>query len=173
MNIAIISFSYSGNNEALAKSVANKLNARHIKIATTKPVNMGRLILDMMFGITPKVKPNPEIVQQYDLVLFFSPVWMGMTASPLRAYLNYLRHNPIRYGFLSISGGADGGNTKLEKELRKRTGKEPCIVLDQHISETLQSKAQITRKDTSEYKLSQTDVEKLAKYTLVEINKIL
>lgn len=173
MNIAMISFSYSGNNEALAESVANKLNAKHIKITTTKQFNMGRLLLDMMFGITPKVNPNPEIVKQYDFVLFFSPVWMGRTASPLRAYLKYLRHKPIRYGFLSISGGADGGNPKLEKELQKRTGKEPAIVFDQHISEVLHSNTQITKKDSSAYKLSHTDVEKLAVLALIEINKIL
>ncbi len=133
MNIAIISYSYTGNNTALAECVARDLSAKHIKVSVPQPFTMGTIVMDMLFSRIPKVTPPPEILGQYDLVLLFGPVWMGHAASPLRAYLKYLKQKSLPYGFLSISGGADGGNPKLPAELLKRTGRAPAILLDLHI----------------------------------------
>lgn len=70
MNIAVLSYSFTGNNEALAESVAKKLSGEHIRITTLKPFKMSTLIMDMIFARVPKVQPFPDILQKYDLVLF-------------------------------------------------------------------------------------------------------
>ena len=173
MNIAIVSYSYTGNNDMLASYVAKELKATHIKISTQKPMVMGTIIMDMMFSRTPKVQPSPEVLKSYDLVLFFAPVWMGHVASPLRAYLRYSKSNPQKYGFLSISGGADSENTKLHGELQKRTGTKPVIVLDQHIKDLLTLNSEATRNDTSAYRISEADAKKLSSVAIKEINKLL
>jgi hypothetical protein len=173
MKTIIISYSYTGNNEALAESVAKDLSAKHYKVTTSKPLSMMTILLDMMFSRMPKVDPLPEIIKEYDLVLLFGPIWMGKTASPLRAYLSTLKRNPRPYGFFSISGGADGGNPKLAQELLKRTGKSPVILLDQHLSELLPASSQITRKETSSYKINEADLKRLTKHTLDAIKKII
>ena len=109
MNIAVISYSYSGNNEALAESVAKELSAEHIKVVLQKPIKKVITILfGFIFNSSPEVQPPPEIIKKYDFVLFFAPVWMGHVAYPLRRYLNHLKKNPKPYGFLSISGGSMG-----------------------------------------------------------------
>lgn len=172
MNIAVISYSYTGNNGALADNVANELSAEHIKILEAKSRTTGSIILDMIFARTPKVEPAPDIMSQYDLILFFAPVWMGQAASPLRAYLKHLKAFPKRYGFLSISGGADGGNPKLAAELRKRTGAEPDILLDLHIADLLASNPKPERKDTTAYKINDSDIERLINLTVKEIRGI-
>ena len=169
MKIAVLSYSFTGNNEILAESVAKELSAKHIKISPKKTLKMGGIILDMLFFRTPKVEPSPDILKQYDFILFFAPIWMGQVASPLRAYFNELKQHPKQYGFLSISGGADGGNPKLSKELLKRTGKQPMILVDQHISDLFSSNNTTTRKDTSAYKINEADVKKL---TTIAIDKI-
>lgn len=173
MKAIIISYSYTGNNEALAEAVAKELSLKHYKVTTSKPMSMRAIILDMMFSRIPKVDPLPSITGEYDFVLFFGPVWMGQTASPLRAYLNNLKRNPKPYGFISISGGADGGNPKLAQELLKRTGSQPVILLDQHLSEILPVSSQVTRKETSSYKINEADLKQLTKNTLEIVNRVL
>ena len=173
MNIVIISYSYTGNNTALADCMARDLSAKHIKVSVPQPFTMGTIVMDMLFSRIPKVTPPPEILGQYDLILLFGPVWMGHVASPLRAYLKYLNQKQVPYGFLSISGGADGGNPKLSAELLKRTGRTPAILLDQHIAELISTDTRADRKETSEYKIKDADIKLLSKQAISHINKIL
>ena len=170
MNIAIVSYSYTGNNDMFAACVARDLLATHIKITTQKPLTMRNIILDIIFTRTPKVQPYPNSLKQYDLVLFFAPIWMGHIASPLRAYLHYLKSNPQAYGFFSISGGAAGENPKLFAELLKRTGIKPVIVLDLHIKDLIPQNLNPTRNDTSAYKISETEASLLSSAAIKEIN---
>ncbi|SHO53014.1 flavodoxin family protein [Anaerocolumna xylanovorans] len=161
MRTAVISYSYTGNNKALACSVAKELSADHIEISVSKARTMQSIIWDMIFGRMPKVEPSPDIITTYDRVLFFAPVWMGHIASPLRPYLHYLKKHPNRYGFISISGGADGTNPKLKDDLKKRTGAEPIALLDLHIADLLSSSQKPARKDTSSYQLKEKDLKQL------------
>ncbi len=173
MKIIVVSYSYTGNNEILAEGVARQLSAKHIKITVQKPMTIGTIIMDMVFARTPRVHPSPDILRQYDLVLFFGPVWIGQLASPLRGFLNYLKNNPRQYGFLSISGGADGSNPKLSSELFKRTGIQTVIMLDQHIKDLLPQNPKPSRKDTSGYRLSESEQKRLSDIAVGEINKII
>lgn len=172
-NLAVLSYSYTGNNEALAERVAKELSAKYIKILVQKPFKMSTLLLDMIFARKPQVSPTPKSLHQYDLILFVGPVWMGHVASPLRTYLKYIKQNPKPYGFLSISGGADKGNPKLSNELFKRTGVLPVILVDQHIANLFSSDASVTRQDTSAYKINESDVKKLTDIAIERIKSIL
>ncbi|MDF2536881.1 MAG: hypothetical protein K0R18_3043 [Bacillales bacterium] len=106
MKIVVISYSFTGNNEALASSVAEEFAVEHIKIKETKQRTGGSIILDIIFNRTPKVQPTVDSLENVDLILFFGPIWMGQVATPLRAYLKHLKTNPCKYAFISISGGA-------------------------------------------------------------------
>lgn len=161
MKIAVISYSLTGNNEALAKSIAEEFAVEHIKITEPKPRTMGSIILDVIFNRTPQVQPIPDRLENYDLILFFGPIWMGQVATPLRAYLKRLKTNLCRYAFISISGGADGENQKLAGELKKRVGKEPIALIDLHIADLLPSDPKPVRKDTSAYRINNEDIKKL------------
>jgi hypothetical protein len=161
MKIAVISYSLTGNNEALAKSIAEEFTVEHIKITEPKPRNMVKIILDLIFNRTPQVEPLPDRLKNYDLILLLGPVWMGKVATPLRPYLRYIKSNLCRYTYISISGGAIGANPKLAGELHKRAGREPIAVIDLHIADLLPSDQKPTLKDTSAYRLSSGDVKKL------------
>ncbi len=161
MKMVVISYSFTGNNEALAERIAKEFKVEHIKIKEPKPRTNGAIAKDMLFNRTPQVQPTPERLENYDLILFLGPVWMGHVASPLRAYLKYLKTNPHRYAFISISGGADGPNLKLADELKKRVGKEPIALIDLHIADLLPSDPKPTRKDTSAYRLNDEDIRSL------------
>jgi hypothetical protein len=161
MKIVVISYSFTGNNEALASSVAEEFAVEHIKIKETKQRTGGSIILDIIFNRTPKVQPTVDSLENVDLILFFGPIWMGQVATPLRAYLKHLKTNPCKYAFISISGGADGVNPKIAGELKKRVGREPIALVDGHISDLLPPEPKPDRKITSAYRINNEDVKKL------------
>ncbi len=53
MQTIVISYSLTGNNDALATSIATELVAKHIKIIESKPRTNGTIALDMLFNRTP------------------------------------------------------------------------------------------------------------------------
>lgn len=161
MNTVVISYSLTGNNDALAKSLAKELSAKHIIITEPKPRTMGTIMLDMMFNRAPKTQPTPQSLEKYDRILFVGPVWMGQAASPFRAYFKYLKAHPHAYAFASISGGALNPNPKLADDLKKRTGAEPVALVDLHIADLLPAEPKPTAKDTSAYRLNDSDNQKL------------
>ena len=163
MRITVFSYSLTGNNEALAASIASEFEAEHVKINKSKQRNMSTIVLDILFNRTPQVHPMADKVGDNDMVIFVGPVWMGHVATPFRAYLKFLKTRPARYAFISISGGALGPNTKLADELKKRAGKEPSALIDLHIADLLPTDSKPTRKDTSEYRINDKDVKRLTR----------
>jgi len=161
MKTMVISYSLSGNNGDLAASLAAALEAEHVRIAEPKPRTMGTIVLDMTFNRTPKIMMPVEKIEEYDLVLFVGPVWMGQIATPFRACFKQLGHRVGKYAFISISGGADGPNPKLANELEKRLGKEPVCLIDLHIADLLPSEPKPARKDTMAYRVTERDVKHL------------
>lgn len=162
MNIAVVSYSLTGNNGALAAAVAKELSAVHIKISEEKPRKMSTIILDMLFNRTPRVRPLPSELEKYEGILFIAPVWMGKAASPLRAYFKHLKAHPQPYAFASISGGALNTNPKLAEDLEKRAGAKPMAFVDLHIADLLPPEPKPMMKDTSAYRLSDAETLKLA-----------
>lgn len=161
MKTIVISYSLTGNNEALASSVAEELRAERIRITEPKPRTTGTIFLDLIFKRTPKIQQMPERLKNHDLVLFFGPVWIGQVATPLHAYLKQLEKNPCKYAFISICGGVAGPNPKLADELKNRTGREPAAVIDLRIASLLPPGLKPTMKTTSAYRLSNEDIKKL------------
>lgn len=160
MKTLIISYSLTGNNDALANGIAEQLSAEHIRVTEKKPRKNGTIFADLIFKRYPKVQPEPGDMKGYDIILFIGPVWIGETATPLRPYIERLKSNACRYAFVSISGGADGPNVKLPAELEKRTGRKPAALVDMHIADLLPM-AKPTRKDTGVYRINDADIKKL------------
>lgn len=162
MKVLVVSYSLTGNNEAIAKRVASQLAADHVRITETKERTMGAIAADMMFNRTPRIDQGLDELEGADLVVIVGPVWMGHVAAPLRACLKRLKGRLGRYAFCSISGGADGPNPKLADDLRKRVGRAPAAVVDLHIADLLPLDPRPTRQETQNYRLSEGDVEVLA-----------
>ncbi len=161
MKIAVISYSFTGNNEALAKSIAAEFAAEHIRITESRQRTTGTIILDILFNRTPQVSPTVDKVTDKDLIIFVGPVWMGQAATPFRTYFKHLKAWPGRYAFISISGGAIGTNPKLAGDLKKRAGREPAALIDLHIADLLPHDPKPAMKDTSAYRINENDLKKL------------
>ena len=162
MNIAIVSYSLTGNNERLAKSIAESLAATHLILQTKRPVNYGTITADLIFQRKPAVMLLNHELASYDAILFVAPVWMGQVAFPLRRCLDWMKADSRPYGFLSISGGAMGDNPNLEAELTRRAGRKPGLLLDQHIAQLLPGDTPPTSKETSAYQLTPSDCARIS-----------
>ncbi len=163
MKLVVVSYSHTGNNNALAEKIADRLDARHVRITESKKRSIGRIALDMLFNRAPRTELSGELFTDVNEVpIFVAPVWMGKAASPLRRTFSQVRGKIGDYSFVSISGGADGPNTDLEADLVARLGKSPATVVDLHIANLLPPEPAPARKDTMHYRLSQTEIDELA-----------
>lgn len=161
MKTVVISYSLTGNNDALATGIATAFAAEHVRITESGKRTMATIFFDVLFNRTPQVNPVVDKVGANDQVIFVGPVWMGCVATPLRAYFKRLQGRPGKYAFVSISGGAEGANPKLAGELSKRMGKEPAALIDMHIADLLPANPKPERKDTMNYRLKDSDVKTL------------
>jgi hypothetical protein len=162
----VISYSLTGNNEALAASLAGAFDAEHLRVVESGRRTMATIVVDMMFNRTPRVQVDQEEMDKYDLVLFVGPVWMGHIATPLRACFKELQSRIRSYAFISICGGADGPNPGLAAELRRRVNGDPVSVLELHIADLLPPEPKPKRKDTMAYRLTESDVRSLTEAVL-------
>ncbi|EHQ24208.1 flavodoxin family protein [Mucilaginibacter paludis] len=172
MKITVISYSLTGNNQALASSLATELSAKLIKITEFKTRTTTTIMLDVLFDRTPQVSPKADALGKNDLVVFVGPVWMGHVATPLRAYLNYIKAKPSPYAFVSISGGSDGANPKLAGELKKRTGQTPVALIDLHVADLLSAGPKRDRDSISAYRLTNGDVKQFTDTILGDLWKV-
>jgi hypothetical protein len=174
MKTMVISYSLSGNNEELAKSLAAALGAEHVRVKETRRRTTGTTIADMLFNRRPRVTfpASPSSVERFDLVIFVGPVWMGHVATPFRSCFHEIGPKIGKYAYISICGGADGPNPELAEELAKRLAKRPLLVLDLHIADLLPQEPRPRRQDTSSYRLNEGDVVRLTASAMAEIAKL-
>jgi len=172
MKTTVISYSLTGNNEWLAKSLAGSLGAEHVSITEPGKRSMGTIFLDNLFKRTPKVAVPAVKPEVHGLVVFVGPVWMGQVASPLRACFREFGPKLGKYTFVSICGGADGPNPKLAAELTKRLGKEPSAIVELHKADFLPPEPKPTRNDTMKYRVSEEQIRQLTDKAVSSLRKI-
>ncbi len=172
MKTCVVSYSLTGNNEALAHGIAEALQAKHVRITETRRRTEARIMIDLILNRTPRILLPLDTVESYDLVLFVGPVWIGQVATPFRACFQRLRSRIRKYAFVSIAGGADGPNPGIAGELAKRLGAEPAFVADLHIADLLPPEPKPQRKDTSAYRLTPRDVQGLTDRALQALSGV-
>lgn len=135
MKNLIVYYSFSQNNEKLARYLVAKLHCEAMPIETVRTRSGLSIFLDIFLGRRPALKPLNRSLGVYDHVIFVAPIWAGRIASPLRSLLNRERSMLGRYSFISLCGGAPGQKEKIEKELVSLVGKKPSGHLELPLSE--------------------------------------
>lgn len=155
MKTLIVYYSFSGNNELLAKELQTKVNCDMIKIHELKERNGLTILLDILFCRTPEVVKPKISLAQYERVIFLAPIWAGKIANPMRAFIQMEKGSIHAYSFISLCG--DGGNKRVSLELTRIAGKRPLVVFELRISDLLKMKNK--RKFTSSYRVTEGDLE--------------
>lgn len=173
MKPTLISYSFTGNNDAVATCVAARLGAEHIRLTEPRKRTLFRIGLDIIFNRMPRVQPLAATLNPQSIVLFMGPVWMGRVATPLRSYFKHFKGMPGDYVYVAISGGAEDGNPLLSAELTRRLGKPPAAVIDLHVADLMPPDIKIDAKGMMAYRLSETDVKNLTHKIVAGLEDIL
>jgi multimeric flavodoxin WrbA len=173
MDAIVVSYSLTGNNEALAARVVETLGADHVRITESKRRTMFTIVLDVLFKRTPKVSVPVADVGVYDLVIFVGPVWMGQVASPFRTCFEQFSSELGAYAFLSVCGGADGSNIEIAGDLTQRLGKAPACLVELHLANLLPPDPAPTRKDTMAYRINADEADRLAEVAVAKLRETL
>lgn len=170
MKTFIISYSFTGNNDKLANSIAESINADFVQLKEKRKRTYLTILLDVIFNRTPKIQEPKKTFEQYEHIIFIAPIWFGKIASPLRTFFEYLKKTNKKYSFISLSSGADGVNPNLEKELIHRTGIKPQTVINQLIKEMLPVNPKPSRKEINTYKISEDEANEVVKEIITKLN---
>jgi menaquinone-dependent protoporphyrinogen IX oxidase len=83
--------------------------------------------MDVAFGQLPELEPSRHRPEDYDLVVFGSPVWFGSLSSPVRTYL--LRHYDDLEEVAFFCTCASGGGERVLRQMADLCRKEPAATL--------------------------------------------
>jgi len=170
MKTLVISYSHSGNNKKLASGIADALGATHLALNEKGKRTVMKTVLDVILNRTPGYTFQMDQVEHYTKLIFVAPVWLGTVASPFRGLFRDLAGLQKDYAFVSLSAGADGENPGLEKELTRRLGKAPDVVINPLIRDLLPPELNPSRKDLDAYKLNDEDARLIIPAVLKELD---
>ncbi len=160
MKTLIVYYSFTRNNELLAKAIQARLNCDILKIEEVTKRNGFKILLDLMLNRKPRIKPHPYSISSYEQCIFVAPIWAGEIASPLKTFLLQEKDHINCYSFISVCGGAPQQKEKLVKSLVKLLEQEPGLVQELWINDLLPEEKKDTIKYTSGYRIQSKDLEK-------------
>lgn len=125
MKRLVVYYSLSGNTEEAAKKIAEKLNADLLKLETKKrmPKSFAAQILvgggQVMMNRIPELMPYETNIDDYDDIVFGSPIWNSKGVPAVNAFLkdeNAAKKVTALF-FLSAGGDTKKGLDALTKKL--------------------------------------------------------
>lgn len=161
MKTLIVYFSFSGNNEVLAKELQSILHCDIFPIIELRGRVGISIFLDILFKRSPPIEKTEIALNQYDHIILVAPIWAGRIANPLKTFLKQEKENIRAYSFITLCGV--GGNVKLRDELSRLTGQKPVSLKELPINELLPVEKKDKIKYTSGYKVQLQDVKAFRK----------
>ena len=158
MKTLIVYYSFTNNNDLLARDIQEKLACDMVKIEEEKKRSGFTIFMDILFKRKPKIKQLHVFINDYDNFIFIAPIWAGRIASPLRSFLLMERANIDHYSFITVCGGMPGQKEKITSELTKLVQKAPQNVTELWINDLLPKDKKDTVKYTTAYRLKKTDL---------------
>lgn len=156
MNVIVVYYSYTGNNEALAKELQRRLACSIWKIEEVHRRRGLTIFLDILFRRHPQVHKPAIQLSRFHYVILVAPVWAGKIATPLKSFLELESDNINKFSFITICGGA--GNTQLASELEHLLYKKPLLVAELSVNELLPPEKRDKVQYTSGYRLQEGDL---------------
>ncbi|MBQ4369525.1 MAG: flavodoxin family protein [Oscillospiraceae bacterium] len=127
MKTAVVYYSMSGNTEMAAQMIAERLGADLIRISPQKayPDSGFKKFLwggkSAVMGDTPALEPYSFDAENYERIIFGTPVWAGSFAPPLRTFIkeNSAGLSGKRFALVACCSGGAG---KISKKLQDALG---------------------------------------------------
>ena len=158
MKNLIVYYSFTQNNEKLAKYLQQHLGCDIVKIETLRKRTGFSILLDLMFNRQPKIKTVPYYLRDYDHIIFIAPIWAGKIAMPLKTFLANETNNIKQYSFVTLCGGGNAAQKeKLQRQLKQITGKSPDNAVELWVNDLLPTNQRDTIKYVTGYRIDPTE----------------
>lgn len=127
----VVYYSRTGVTRKAAAAIAEALGADLEELAERKSraglLGYARSAMDVAFGRLPELEPSSHRPEDYDLVVFGSPVWFASLSSPVRTYL--LRYYDDLEEVAFFCTCASGGGERVLRQMADLCRKEPAANL--------------------------------------------
>ncbi|WP_074410176.1 flavodoxin family protein [Aquimarina megaterium] len=159
MKTLIVYFSFSGNNELLAKDLAKDLGADLLQITESKKRGMFGIMLNMLFNRFPKINELDILWNDYRHVILIAPIWNYIIAHPMKTFIKKNKEYLKNYSFITLCSGRDTQKEKIAAQLEKLAGHEPKAIIE------FETRTFITREQESKgaYKVTKEDLTRFKK----------
>lgn len=144
--VAIIYYTMTGNTEYVANKISQNINADLIKIVPKKEYpNSGFKKFfwggkSAVMGDTPPLEEYTFNVDNYDTIIFGTPVWASTFTPPIKTFIkenkDKLNNKNIAVYVTYSGGGADKAIEKLKKDLNIDSFIADLILIDPKDKET-------------------------------------
>lgn len=159
MAISIVCYSNTGNNQALADHLAERLQCGVARITERRRRTWLRILLDLALGWSPAIEPLHASLAPYRHVILVGPVWASRLASPLRTFLAEHRQELGEYSFITLCGYArPEQRRRLTEELTRRVGHAPRAVCELPVAELLPRRQRNDVRVVTPYRISEDDI---------------
>lgn len=146
MKTAIIYYSMSGNAEYIANCISNNVDVDLIRIVPKKEypsTGFKKFIWggkSAVMGETPELEEYEFDEEQYDQIVFGTPVWASSFTPPIRTFIkenkNSLKNKKISVFVTYSGGGAEKAIEKLKNFLEIDKFESELILIDPKIKKT-------------------------------------
>jgi hypothetical protein len=154
----VIYYSKTGNNEFLAKEISSRLSCKSEAIIETSKRSFLTLLKEMILRKLPEIFEIKTDLDDFDHIVLVAPIWGGIAATPLIAFIAKYSDTLRHYSFVSVCGGALGENKNIESYLTKKVGHKPFKVVQLYINNLLDRPKKYKAQYTSAYKIGPTDM---------------
>lgn len=110
MKTLVVYYSYEGNCEQIAKHIQSKLNCDVLRIVPEKE-NIKKSMMRFVWGAKevfmikkPKLQPYQINLDEYDQIIFGTPVWFGTYAPAMNTFLSDNKIENKRIGIFICDG---------------------------------------------------------------------
>ncbi len=157
MKTLVIYYSLTGNNDALARKLSDKLQCDIFRIEETSRRYKISILLDLIFKRQPKLKPYSLHVEKYDHLVFVAPVWAGNIATPMQTFLLREAQRIHDYSFISLCSGVPGQSQKIIDYLVTILPTKPDVLEELCINDLLPPEQKDKIKYTTPYRVKESD----------------
>jgi flavodoxin len=157
MKTLLIYYSFTGNNEALARKLHDRLQCDMFRIEEAGRRRSISIFFDLIFKRRPKLKEYTLHLEAYDHIVLVSPIWAGKLSTPMQTFLMRESGRIRSYSFISLCGGLDGQRQKISDYLASILPAKPAIVEELWVNDLLPDEQKNSVKYTTPYRIKEPD----------------
>jgi flavodoxin len=102
-------YSRTGNNEFIAKKIADELNCKYEAIIP-KANSFLSLIFMTLLNIPAGIRTLKNNPGDYEKVIVCSPIWIGNLVAPIRGFFKKFREDVAEFVFITVCGSGEEEN---------------------------------------------------------------